>query len=100
VVPTAIVGTQKARNWKRLSFPKVTVLFGEPVYFDKVENPTNEQSQAAAEMVFERVKALHAGLKEKGRSGAVEAARAARRAAGSAAESAAESAGGRPAAMQ
>src|SRR4051794_10927535 len=43
VVPVAIVGTQKARNWKRLNFPKVTVLYGEPVRFDKIENPTKEQ---------------------------------------------------------
>src|SRR6476620_821090 len=51
VVPTAIVGPQKARNWRRLNCPKVTVLYGEPVRFEKVENPTKEQQQAAAELV-------------------------------------------------
>jgi 1-acyl-sn-glycerol-3-phosphate acyltransferase len=96
VVPTAIVGTQKARNWKRLSFPKVTVLYGEPVRFEKVENPTREQQQAAAQLVFERVKALHDGLREGGRKGAVAAARAARRAASQAAESAADATARRP----
>jgi 1-acyl-sn-glycerol-3-phosphate acyltransferase len=89
VVPAAIVGTQKARNWKRLSFPKVTVLYGEPVRFEKVENPTREQQQAAAEMIFERVKALHDGLREGGRKSAIEAARRARRAASHAADAAA-----------
>jgi 1-acyl-sn-glycerol-3-phosphate acyltransferase len=81
VVPTAIVGTQKARNWKRLNFPKVTVLYGEPVRFDKIEDPTPEQQQAAAELVFERVQALYQGLREGGRKTAVELAREAGRAA-------------------
>jgi 1-acyl-sn-glycerol-3-phosphate acyltransferase len=96
VVPAAIVGTQKARNWKRLSFPKVTVLYGEPVRFDRIENPTREQQQAAAQLVFDRVKALHDGLREGGRKRAVEAARAARRAASHAAESAADATSRRP----
>jgi len=92
VVPTAIVGTQKARNWKRLSFPKVTVLYGEPVRFEKIENPTREQQIEAAQLVFDRVKVLHAGLTEGGRKGALAAARAAGRAASQAAESAADAA--------
>jgi 1-acyl-sn-glycerol-3-phosphate acyltransferase len=89
VVPAAIVGTQKARNWKRLNFPKVTVLYGEPVRFEKIEDPTPEQQQAAAELVFERVKALYDGLREGGRKTALEHARAARRAASHAAADAA-----------
>jgi 1-acyl-sn-glycerol-3-phosphate acyltransferase len=96
VVPTAIVGTQKARNWKRLNFPKVTVLYGEPIRFERVENPTREQQIAAAQMIFDRVKALHDGLREGGRKHALAAARAARRAAShaaQAAESAADAAG-------
>jgi 1-acyl-sn-glycerol-3-phosphate acyltransferase len=88
VVPTAIVGTQKARNWKRLNFPKVTVLYGKPVRFERIENPTREQQQEAAELVFERVKALYDGLREGGRKGALDAARNARRAAAQAAEGA------------
>src|SRR4051812_40384518 len=89
VVPAAIVGTQKARNWKRLSFPKVTVLYGEPVRFEKIDDPTPEQQQEAAELVFERVKALYDGLREGGRKTAVERARAARRTASHAADAAA-----------
>ena len=88
VVPTAIVGTQKARNWRRLSFPKVTVLYGDPVRFERIEDPTPEQQQEAAQLVFDRVKALYDGLREGGRRGALEAARSARRAAGEAAEAA------------
>jgi 1-acyl-sn-glycerol-3-phosphate acyltransferase len=89
VVPTAIVGTQKVRNWKRLTFPKVTVLYGDPVRFEKIENPTREQQQAAAELVFERVKVLYDGLREGGRTTAIERAREAGRAASQAADAAA-----------
>ncbi len=52
VVPTAMVGSEKVRDWKRLQFPKVTVQFGEPIRFERVENPTREQSQAASEQIF------------------------------------------------
>ena len=31
IVPTAIAGTERVRNWKRFQFPKVTVQFGDPV---------------------------------------------------------------------
>jgi len=85
VVPTAIAGSERARNWKRLQFPKVTIQYGEPLRFEQVDSPTREQSQAASEIVFEEVKELHDGLRERGRRGAIQAARAARRAAGAAA---------------
>jgi 1-acyl-sn-glycerol-3-phosphate acyltransferase len=80
VVPTAIAGTERARNWRRLQFPKVTVHFGEPIRFERVEEPTKEQAQAASEIVFERVRTLHSRLRTEGRRSAVRAARAARRA--------------------
>ena len=75
VVPTAIAGTERARNWKRLQFPKVTIQFGEPIQFEQVEEPTKEQAQAASEIVFERVRELHTLLVGEGRKGAVRAAR-------------------------
>jgi 1-acyl-sn-glycerol-3-phosphate acyltransferase len=81
IVPTAIAGTERARNWKRLQFPQVTVHYGEPLRFERVGEPTKEQAQAASEVVFERVRALHGRLRSEGRRGAVRAARAARRAA-------------------
>jgi 1-acyl-sn-glycerol-3-phosphate acyltransferase len=81
VVPTAIAGTERARNWKRLQFPKVTVHFGEPIRFERVAEPTKEQAQAASEIVFEHVRVLHSRLRTEGRRSAVRAARAARRAA-------------------
>src|SRR5205823_3696897 len=33
VVPIAILGSHKVRNWKRLQFPKVTIQYGEPFKF-------------------------------------------------------------------
>jgi 1-acyl-sn-glycerol-3-phosphate acyltransferase len=81
VVPTAIAGSQKVRNWKRLQFPKVTIQYGKPIRFEPVESPTREQAQAASEAIFTRVRELHAGLQAGGRRHAVRAARAARRAA-------------------
>jgi 1-acyl-sn-glycerol-3-phosphate acyltransferase len=90
IVPTAIFGSQKTRNWRRLQFPKVTVQYGDPIKFDQiVEDPTREQSQAAAEMVMERIHLVYDQLRSEGRAKAVRAsraARAARRAAGTAAE--------------
>jgi len=78
VVPTAIAGSERARNWRRLQFPKVTVQFGEPLRFERVEQPSKQQAQQASELVFERVKEMHARLRSEGRRGAVRASRAAR----------------------
>src|SRR3954466_14027834 len=78
VVPTAIAGSERARNWKRLQSPKVTVHYGEPIRFERVENPTKEQAQAASEVVFEEVRRLHTALSREGRRSVIRAARAAR----------------------
>jgi 1-acyl-sn-glycerol-3-phosphate acyltransferase len=78
VVPTAIVGSEGARNWRKLQFPPVTVQFGEPLRFERVEEPTKEQAQAASEIAFERVKEMHGRLRTEGRRGALRAAREAR----------------------
>jgi 1-acyl-sn-glycerol-3-phosphate acyltransferase len=78
VVPTAIAGTERVRNWKRLQFPKVTVQFGEPLKFEQVSDPAREQAQAASEVVFDRVREMHGRLRTEGRRAAVRAARAAR----------------------
>jgi 1-acyl-sn-glycerol-3-phosphate acyltransferase len=89
IVPTAISGSAEVRNWRRLRFPKVTVQYGDPIRFERVENPTREQSQAAADLIFERVQQLYYGLQREGRRGAIQAARRARRAAREAAAGAA-----------
>jgi 1-acyl-sn-glycerol-3-phosphate acyltransferase len=78
VVPTAIAGSEGARNWRKLQFPPVTVQFGEPLRFERVDEPTKEQSQHASEIVFERVREMHGRLRSEGRRGAVRAAESAR----------------------
>jgi len=93
IVPTAIAGTAKVRNWKKLQFPKVTVKYGDPIRFEQVEDPSRDQSQGASEVVFAAIEKLYYGLHENGRRKAVKAARAAR----DAARRAAGSAGRRPA---
>jgi len=80
VVPIAVYGSQKARNWKRLQFPKVTVQFGEPIVFDRVDQPTREQQQAVADEVFANIRHLYADLKRTGRKGMVQRVREQRRA--------------------
>src|ERR687886_1782128 len=71
VVPTAIAGSADVRKWYRLRFPKVTVQYGDPIRFERVENPTRAQAQAAADIVFEAVKELYSGLNSEGRRQAV-----------------------------
>jgi 1-acyl-sn-glycerol-3-phosphate acyltransferase len=78
VVPTAIAGSEKARNWRKLQFPKVTVQFGEPLRFEQVSEPSKEEAQRASEVVFDRVKEMHSRLRNEGRKNAVRAAREAR----------------------
>jgi 1-acyl-sn-glycerol-3-phosphate acyltransferase len=81
IVPAAIHGSSKVRNWKRLRFPKVTVRFGEPLRFERVEEPTRDQQQAAADQIFDEIKALYAELDAHGRAGVLARVRAERRAA-------------------
>ncbi len=80
VVPIAIYGSEKARNWKRLQFPKVTVQYGEPMVFDRVEEPTRDQQQAVADEVFAGIRRLYADLERHGRKGMVQRVREQRRA--------------------
>ena len=80
VVPVAIHGSSKVRNWKRLQFPKVTVRYGDPIVWDRVEDPTREQQQAVADEIFAAIKALYAELEADGREGVARRVRELRRA--------------------
>jgi 1-acyl-sn-glycerol-3-phosphate acyltransferase len=75
VVPIAIHGSSKVRNWKRLRFPKVTVLYGDPIRWDVVEEPTRDQQQAVANEIFAEVRKLYAQLDAMGRRGVAAARR-------------------------
>jgi len=78
VVPTAISGSAEVRNWRKLRFPKVTVQYGDPIRFERIDSPTRDQAQAAADEIFERVQQLYYGLQRNGRRRSVQAARRAR----------------------
>ena len=79
VVPAAISGSAEVRNWRRLRFPKVTVQYGDPVRFEKVESPTREQAQATSEIIFARVEEIYYALHRQGRRNSIQAARRAAR---------------------
>jgi 1-acyl-sn-glycerol-3-phosphate acyltransferase len=80
VVPIAIHGSSKVRNWKRLQFPKITVQYGEAICWEPVENPTREQQQAVADEVLTEIRRLYGGLEEHGRKGILRSVREQRRA--------------------
>ena len=80
IVPTAIHGSAKVRNWKKLQFPKVVVQYGDPIQFERVEDPTRDQQQAVADEIFDEIKRLYAGLEQLGKAGVVERVREERRA--------------------
>jgi 1-acyl-sn-glycerol-3-phosphate acyltransferase len=62
VVPMAIHGSAQVRNWKRAQFPKVRVRYGEAIRWPRVPEPTREQQQAVANMIFARISTLYASL--------------------------------------
>jgi 1-acyl-sn-glycerol-3-phosphate acyltransferase len=62
VVPVAIHGSSRVRNWKKLQFPKVVVRYGDPIVWDRIDEPTPDQQQAVANEIFARIKALYDGL--------------------------------------
>jgi 1-acyl-sn-glycerol-3-phosphate acyltransferase len=80
VVPVAIHGSSKVRNWKRLQFPKVVVQYGDPIRWEPTDAPTRDQQQAVADEIFGEIKVLYAGLEQLGRRGVVERVREERRA--------------------
>ncbi|HWO46505.1 MAG TPA: hypothetical protein VNM41_00465, partial [Solirubrobacterales bacterium] len=57
-----IHGSERARQWKRLRFPKVTIQFGEPLTFPVDEAPSRERQLEVATEVFGRVRAMHEAL--------------------------------------
>ena len=69
VVPTAVHGSSRIRNWKRLRFPRVTVQYGDPVRWEPIEHPTREQQQAVADEILVEIRRLYAGLEQHGRRG-------------------------------
>src|SRR5437763_16956066 len=80
VVPIALFGSSRIRNWKRLQFPRVTIQYGEPIRWERVSDPSREQQQAVADTVLGEIRRMYAGLEEYGRKGIRRHLRAQRRA--------------------
>jgi 1-acyl-sn-glycerol-3-phosphate acyltransferase len=59
VVPTAVHGSERARNWRRLEFPAVTVRYGEPIAARREPEPSRERQQAFADQVLAAIRELH-----------------------------------------
>src|ERR1700680_1081049 len=89
VVPIAIHGSSRIRNWKRLQFPKVTIQYGDAIRWERIENPTREQQQAVADAILVEIRTLYAGLEQHGRKSILRRVRAQRRAEGRAPKGAA-----------
>jgi 1-acyl-sn-glycerol-3-phosphate acyltransferase len=57
VVPVAVSGSEKARNWRRLDFPSVTVGYGEPLHFGLEPGAGRQRQQEVANQVLKAVRA-------------------------------------------
>ena len=62
VVPIAILGSARIRNWKRLRFPSVRVEYGEPLHFEREPGATRERQQEVADAIFAEIRSLYARL--------------------------------------
>lgn len=62
VVPVAIHGSASVRRWKRFTFPKVTVQYGEPISFPVERDVGRERQLEAAREIFDRVREMYLGL--------------------------------------
>ena len=65
VVPVGIVG---ARRNGPLSFPRVTMRFGEPLQFERLEVSARERDREIADEVLAEIKLLHRSLLDGGRA--------------------------------
>ena len=70
IVPAAVHGSSRVRNWRRGRFPQVTILYGEPLRYERVPEPTRDQQQAVADAIFAEIRGLYAHLEAHGRAGA------------------------------
>ncbi|HET9720177.1 MAG TPA: lysophospholipid acyltransferase family protein [Solirubrobacteraceae bacterium] len=66
VVPVAILGSHRVRNWTRGRFPRVVVQYGPPLAFERVDSSTREQQQQVADEILARIQAMHGEMTELG----------------------------------
>jgi 1-acyl-sn-glycerol-3-phosphate acyltransferase len=67
LVPIAVYGSERARNWRRLEFPGVTVRYGEPIGVPREPDPSRERQQQVADEVLTAVRRLHQEIENVGR---------------------------------
>jgi 1-acyl-sn-glycerol-3-phosphate acyltransferase len=65
IVPVAIHGSERARQWTKLRFPKVTIQFGEAVTYPVEAEPSRQRQLEVATQIFGRVRELYEGLAER-----------------------------------
>ena len=56
IVPIAVHGSSRVRNWRRLQFPTVTVQYGEPLRYERIDEPTRNQQRAVADAILEEIR--------------------------------------------
>jgi 1-acyl-sn-glycerol-3-phosphate acyltransferase len=66
VVPVAIYGSLRARNWKRLDFPRVTIRYGAPLRYEQLLDSSREAQQLVADEVLDAVRELYSDLERAG----------------------------------
>jgi 1-acyl-sn-glycerol-3-phosphate acyltransferase len=64
IVPVAICGSERVRGWRRLRFPRVKVVYGQPLHYEQVSGCSREQQQEVADEVLAQVRALYGQLSE------------------------------------
>src|SRR3954462_15465500 len=67
IVPVCIHGSERARQWKRLRLPRVTVPFGQPIRLSVEKGPSRERTLEIATEIFDRVRRMYEELSEAGR---------------------------------
>jgi 1-acyl-sn-glycerol-3-phosphate acyltransferase len=72
ILPCTIHGSSHVRNLKRGHFPKITILFGQPLRWDRVGpgNADRGHSQAVADAIFDEIKTLYGVVQDGGRPAA------------------------------
>lgn len=73
IVPVAILGSYKVRNWRRGRIPRVTVTYGPPFRLPRTPTPTREQQQQAADFILGRIREMHEELSRLGHREALRA---------------------------
>jgi 1-acyl-sn-glycerol-3-phosphate acyltransferase len=80
VVPVAIHGSARIRDWKRLRFPRVSVRYGEPLRFVREADASRDRQQEVADEIFAAIRGLYEELDEHGHVAIARGARRGRRA--------------------